>query len=73
MKANIEELESKVSAQKSGDLTEFRTEVAAFLKSEIVTRYYFREGEIEVSFDKDPDILFACFPDKVNPLGDTFG
>lgn len=66
VKANIEDLESKVSAQKSGDLTEFKEEVSNFLKSEIVTRYYFREGEIEVSFDKDPDILEA-----VNVLKDN--
>lgn len=56
---NIEELETQVHAQKSSDLNEFRDEISDFLKSEIVTRYHFRSGEIEVSFDNDPDILEA--------------
>lgn len=52
-------IEQKISAEKATDLMEFRNEIATFLKSEIVKRYYFRSGEVESSFDMDPDVLEA--------------
>ena len=34
-------------------------EISQLLRSEIVMRYYFAEGEIEASFDQDPDVTEA--------------
>ena len=55
----LEAIEKKLDGEKEADLKDFRDEISNFLKSEIVNRYYFKEGEIEASFDMDPDLLEA--------------
>jgi len=59
LSSELEALKAKLEREKKADLTEFRDEIANFLKTEIVNRYYFKEGEIEASFDMDPDVLQA--------------
>lgn len=59
LSTELEALQAKLEREKKTDLTEFRDEIASFLKTEIVNRYYFKEGEIEASFDMDPDVLEA--------------
>lgn len=55
----LEAIENKLEDEKVADLTDFRDEISHFLKTEIVNRYYFKEGEIEASFDMDPDLVEA--------------
>jgi carboxyl-terminal processing protease len=59
VKAEIEAIRRKVSTNKSNDLTRFKPEIRELLEQEIVSRYYFQKGQIEASFDDDPDILMA--------------
>lgn len=55
----LDAIEKKLAGEKVADLTEFKDEISTFLKTEIVNRYYFKEGEIEASFDMDPDLVEA--------------
>ncbi len=52
-------IESKISAEKQTDLIEFRGEISDLLKRELVSRYYYRSGEVQASFSNDPEILKA--------------
>lgn len=60
LETELAEIQKKISAEKQNDLMSFKDEISKFLKTEIVTRYYFRKGEIEASFDLDPDVLEAA-------------
>lgn len=55
----LKTIESKISAEKQTDLIEFRGEISDLLKRELVSRYYYRSGEVEASFNSDPEILKA--------------
>ena len=55
----INDLKKKIYHNKENDLQNFKTEIMQALKEEIVSRYYFRRGVVEVSFDHDPVILEA--------------
>ena len=55
----IKAMEAKIMKEKEEDLVNFRSEISKLLRTEIVMRYYYRKGEIEVSFDMDPDVLEA--------------
>jgi carboxyl-terminal processing protease len=57
--ADMKSMESKLQKEKQQDLLNFRSEISDLLRNEIVTRYYYRKGGIEASFDMDPDILEA--------------
>lgn len=59
LNTEIKGLEGKFALEKGNDLDAFRSEISNFLKTEIVRRYHFRKGEIEASFDMDPDIVAA--------------
>lgn len=52
-------IRQKIGKEKEEDIDTFRDEITSFLKTEIIRRYYFRSGEIETSFDMDPDLLQA--------------
>jgi len=49
----------KMSTNKSNDLTRFKPEIKDLLEQEIISRYYFQKGQIEATFDDDPNILMA--------------
>jgi carboxyl-terminal processing protease len=59
VKAELEAMRRKVSTNKSNDLTRFKPEIKDLLEQEIVSRYYFQKGQIEATFDDDPNILMA--------------
>jgi len=52
-------LENKIIHNKKDDLNNFSDEIKKILKSEIVTRYYFKKGRIESSLADDEAILKA--------------
>lgn len=56
---SIKELNTLLQAEKKNDLDRHEEEIKRLLEQDIVSRYYFREGIIEASFDSDPDILKA--------------
>lgn len=55
----INDLKKKIYHNKEKDLQNFKPEIMQALKEEIVSRYYFRSGVVEVSFDHDPVIKEA--------------
>lgn len=57
--AVLEGLENKLSQQKAADLETNRAEIEALLKEEIISRYYYKQGVLEASFEADPDIQEA--------------
>lgn len=59
LKAELAMIDDKLDREKGEDLEEFREEIAAFLQIQIINRYYFKKGEIEASFDLDPELVAA--------------
>ena len=59
VKTELEAIRKKVSTNKANDLARFKPEIREMLEQEIVSRYYFQKGQIEATFDDDPDILMA--------------
>jgi len=59
VKTELEAIRKKVSTNKANDLVRFKPEIKEMLEQEIVSRYYFQKGQIEATFDDDPDILMA--------------
>ncbi len=55
----IKALEQKIQETKTRDLETYRSEIQMLLEQEIATRFYLERGNIESTFDKDPDILKA--------------
>jgi carboxyl-terminal processing protease len=49
----------KISPNKSDDLKRFKDEISWFLENEIISRYYYEDGRIEMSLVNDPFILEA--------------
>ncbi|MFH1319679.1 MAG: S41 family peptidase [Bacteroidota bacterium] len=54
-----ESLKKKINHSKEDDLKKFKDEIMRSLESEIVTRYFFQKGRIEVLLKKDPEIKKA--------------
>jgi len=59
MSAEYNALKKKVAHDKSADLQKFKPEIEEMLESEIVSRYYFQNGQIEASFNYDAEIKKA--------------
>ncbi|HNR18823.1 MAG TPA: S41 family peptidase [Bacteroidia bacterium] len=59
VKTEYEALKKKIMHDKSADLKKFKEEITEMLESEIVSRYYFQNGQIEASFDHDDEIRKA--------------
>jgi len=59
IKSEIEELEDQILNNKKTDLFTFKDEIKEVLEFEIAIRYYLQSGEIEATFDDNPDILTA--------------
>ncbi|UYZ57755.1 S41 family peptidase [Hymenobacter latericus] len=59
VKAELEAIRKKVTTNKANDLTRFKPEIREILEQEIVSRYYFQKGQIEATFNDDPNILAA--------------
>ncbi|HAE31772.1 MAG TPA: peptidase S41 [Flavobacteriales bacterium] len=65
-KDEIEALKTKLSADKTTDLQRFKDEVVEILENEIVSRYYYQNGRIEVAVKRDPYII-----NSIEVLNDT--
>ncbi len=54
VKTEYEALKNKLNHNKKSDLYKFKAEIKQILESEIVSRYYYQKGQIEVSLKYDP-------------------
>ncbi len=59
IKAQLDQLNTKLGNNKANDLQKFKEEIADALEKEIVSRYYLQKGIVEASFDTDVDIQEA--------------
>ena len=56
LKEELEKLESELNATKGADLINNKAELKELIEYEIIKRYYFEKGKVEVSFDDDLDL-----------------
>lgn len=59
VKTDIEDLKKGIGHDKQKDLFKYKNEIMSELNKEIVSRYYNENGQIEVSFKDDPDVIEA--------------
>lgn len=59
IKADYNQLLSKVTPSKERDLDKFKDEISDLLSSEIVSRYYYQNGRAEQAFQADKDVQKA--------------
>jgi len=59
IRMELELLETNLKEAKKNDITEYRSEIERLLKAEICSRYYYKTGRLESSFDNDPDLISA--------------
>ena len=52
----FDELAKKITHDKQRDLETHRDQIKSFLREEIVSRYYYRNGRIEASIEGDPNL-----------------
>lgn len=55
----VSALEENLKESKKNDIFTYRKEIERLLKAEIVSRYYFKTGRLESSFDSDPEVTAA--------------
>ena len=65
VKTEYEALKTKLTHNKKGDLYKFKDEIKQILESEIVSRYYYQKGQIEISLKHDP-----VLEEAIKTLGD---
>lgn len=59
LQSSLKELKVKMDQNKSTALLKFKPEVSAILEKEIAFHYRLAKGQVEVSMDRDPEILEA--------------
>jgi carboxyl-terminal processing protease len=59
LQSSLKELKVKMDQNKSTALLKFKPEVSAILEEEIAFHYRLAKGQVEVSMDRDPEILEA--------------
>lgn len=59
LSANLNDLKSKIAANREGEFTRFKKEISALLELEIAFHYSLDAGQAEASIDRDPEILQA--------------
>lgn len=59
VKGQVSNLEDNLKENKKNDIKDYRKEIERILKAEIVSRYYYRVGRLESSFDNDPEVTAA--------------
>jgi carboxyl-terminal processing protease len=59
IKEDYERLQHKLLTEKENDLVKFKKEISYILRSEIVSRYYYQKGQIEVMLEEDPELAKA--------------
>ena len=60
IKEQIVLLKTKIQQHKKEDLQKFEKEIKSILQEEIIARYYFQEGAIAATLDRDQSIQKAC-------------
>ena len=55
LSTEIERLNTAMASTKKNDLVNHEEELKEILEYEIIKRYYFERGRVEISFDNDPD------------------
>lgn len=48
---------TKITPNKATDLVKYKSEIIELLENEIVSRYFYQKGRVEVSFNRDPYII----------------
>ena len=56
---DIEKLIQKVHSDKAVDLQKNREDITGFIKSELLTRYYYEKGRIEGMLNNDDEVKAA--------------
>ena len=59
LKGVVSTMESRINTEKSEDYNAFRSEISMLLKNHIISRYYYKIGQIESSFDSDIQVKEA--------------
>lgn len=59
IKAEFEALKSKLAENKKDDLMRFKPEIKQFIEEEIMSRYAFQKGRVEVALKYDADVKEA--------------
>jgi carboxyl-terminal processing protease len=59
IKEDYQKLHQKLLNEKEHDLIKFKKEISFILRSEIVSRYYYQKGQIEVVLSDDPELQKA--------------
>lgn len=59
IKSDISQVKAKIEEDKKNDLYKFKPQIKDLLEREIVSRYYYQKGEIEVGLKNDPEIKEA--------------
>jgi len=59
LQQEISTLEKAIQTAKANDLDVYKNQVRELLEGEILTRYHLEAGEMEATFDDDPDIAEA--------------
>ena len=66
MKTQYDAMLTTINQHKKKDLFENKKEISDYLEQEIVSRYYYQKGRIEITLDRDPELKSA-----VNVLNDA--
>jgi carboxyl-terminal processing protease len=59
LQSSLNDLKSKVAAARGSDFTYYKSEIIRVLEQEIAFHYQLVQGQIDVSLEKDPEILAA--------------
>ncbi len=59
IKEDYQKLHQKLLNEKERDLIKYKKEISFILRSEIVSRYYYQKGQIEVILSDDPELQKA--------------
>jgi carboxyl-terminal processing protease len=56
LQPHIEQLQSRLAENRKNDLVTYKDQIKKLLEEDIVTRYYFERGQVEVTFKQDDEI-----------------
>lgn len=59
IKEDYQKLQTKLLKEKERDLIRYKKEISLILRTEIVSRYYYQKGQIEVLLSDDPELQKA--------------
>jgi carboxyl-terminal processing protease len=59
VRTQVATLEDNLKEGKKNDIKDYRKEIERILKAEIVSRYYYKVGRLESSFEDDPEVSAA--------------